>query len=118
MILRTNFVIVAFRIRKIYIKCTNTFLYIKILNERRGELMKVISVCVGSSCHLKGSYDIIKIFKKLIKDNNLDEEWELKAEFCCNNCRNPVSVRIGDSEPYSIEVDNAKAFFKEKILGA
>ncbi|WP_213974857.1 (2Fe-2S) ferredoxin domain-containing protein [Tepidanaerobacter acetatoxydans] len=80
--------------------------------------MKAISVCVGSSCHLKGSYDIIRIFKELINEYNLDKEWELKAEFCCNNCRNPVSVRIEDSKPYSVDVDSAEAFFKEKILGA
>lgn len=80
--------------------------------------MKVISVCVGSSCHLKGSYDIIRIFKELIKEHKLDKEWELKAEFCCNNCRNPVSVKICDSEPYSVDVTGADAFFKEKILGA
>lgn len=53
--------------------------------------MRVISVCVGSSCHLKGSYDIIRIFKELLNKHNLENEWELRAEFCCNNCRNPVS---------------------------
>jgi len=80
--------------------------------------MRTISVCVGSSCHLKGSYDIIRIFKNLIKEHDLEGKWELKAEFCCNNCRNPVSVRIDDSTPYSVDVDNAEAFFKEKILEA
>ena len=80
--------------------------------------MRTISVCVGSSCHLKGSYDIIKILKNLIKEYELEDKWELKAEFCCNNCRNPVSVRIDGSKPYSVDVDSAEAFFKEKILGA
>lgn len=80
--------------------------------------MRTISVCVGSSCHLKGSYDIIKKLKDLIKEHDLEGKWELKAEFCCNNCRNPVSVRIDDSELYSIDVERAEAFFREKILGA
>ncbi len=80
--------------------------------------MRIISVCVGSSCHLKGSYDIIRIFKELIKEHNLEGKWELRAEFCCNNCRSPVSVRIDESKPYSVDVDNAAAFFEEKILGA
>jgi len=80
--------------------------------------MRIISVCVGSSCHLKGSYDIIRILKDLIIEHNLEDKWELKAEFCCNNCRNPVSVRIDGSKPYSVDVDSAEAFFKEKILGA
>lgn len=80
--------------------------------------MKTISVCVGSSCHLKGSYDIIRVFKRLIKENNLEGIYELKAEFCCNNCRNPVSVRIDGSEPFSIDLDNAESFFREKVLEA
>jgi len=78
--------------------------------------MKTVSVCVGSSCHLKGSYDIIRVFERLIKESNLTDEVELKAEFCCNNCRNPVSVKLQDVI-YSIDKENAESFFKEKILG-
>lgn len=78
--------------------------------------MKTISVCVGSSCHLKGSYDIIRVFEKIIKDNNLEKEIELKAEFCCNNCRNPVSVRVDDNKVYSIDKDGAETFFRETVL--
>ncbi|HHV82932.1 MAG TPA: (2Fe-2S) ferredoxin domain-containing protein [Tepidanaerobacter syntrophicus] len=80
--------------------------------------MRVISVCVGSSCHLKGSYDIIRIFKELLAKHNLENEWELRAEFCCNNCRNPISVKIDGSDPYSVLPDDAETFFREKILEA
>lgn len=79
--------------------------------------MRTISVCVGSSCHLKGSYDIIRIFKALIKEHGLEDKWELKAEFCCNNCRNPVSVRVDDSEPYSVDLESAEAFFQGEDIG-
>ena len=79
--------------------------------------MKTVSVCVGSSCHLRGSYDIIKEFERLIKENNLENRIELKAEFCCNNCRNPVSVKIHDDEIYSMDKNEVETFFKERILG-
>lgn len=79
--------------------------------------MNTIHVCVGSSCHLRGSYDIIRLFEKLIKENNLEDEFEIKAQFCFGNCRNPVSVKIGDEGPFSVEKEKAEEFFKEKILG-
>ena len=41
-----------------------------------------VLVCVGSSCHLKGSYDIIELMKKAIKDNKLEDKVTLKATFC------------------------------------
>ena len=34
----------------------------------------VLKVCVGSSCHLKGSYDVIEKFKELLKKYQLQQE--------------------------------------------
>ncbi|WP_422444657.1 (2Fe-2S) ferredoxin domain-containing protein [Thermoanaerobacterium sp. DL9XJH110] len=79
--------------------------------------MKTVSVCVGSSCHLRGSYDVIRVFERLIKEFNLEHEVELKAEFCCGNCTNPVSVKVNGEGPFSIDREKAEEFFKEKILG-
>ena len=36
-----------------------------------------IKVCVGSSCHLKGSYEVIQSLKKYIEDNKLEDKVEL-----------------------------------------
>mgnify|MGYP000613003598 FL=1 len=79
--------------------------------------MKTISVCVGSSCHLKGSYDIIRDLQKLIKDRQLENDVELKAEFCCGNCTKPVSVMIDGKGPLSIKKENVEEFFKNYVLG-
>ncbi len=48
--------------------------------------MVVVSVCVGSSCHMKGSYQVIKTFQELIKKNQLEDVIELKASFCMGRC--------------------------------
>ena len=48
----------------------------------------VVDVCVGSSCHLKGSYDVIQKLQKLIAENNLEDKVTLKASFCLGNCSN------------------------------
>lgn len=79
--------------------------------------MKSLCVCVGSSCHLRGSYDVIKTFEELIKKYNLDDEIELKAEFCCGNCNNPVSVKVDGRGPFSVEKDKAAVFFNDRVLG-
>ncbi|MDK2933417.1 MAG: hypothetical protein PWP27_1227 [Clostridiales bacterium] len=48
--------------------------------------MLQVYICVGSSCHLKGSYHIIKTFQNLIKKHDLEEKIELKASFCLGHC--------------------------------
>lgn len=79
--------------------------------------MKTISVCVGSSCHLKGSYDIIRELERLIKQHQMEEEVELKAQFCFGNCTKPVSVKIDEKGPYSVDKNGVEDFFRQKILG-
>lgn len=76
-----------------------------------------VSICVGSSCHLKGSYQIIKIFEELIREKKLEDKVELKASFCLGRCTDGVSVNIGD-EPLEHGVTglNAKEMFEEQIV--
>ncbi len=80
-------------------------------------IVKTISICVGSSCHLKGSYDVIKRLQSLIKENGLEDEVEIKAEFCLGNCTKSVSVKVDESGPYSVNMENVDEFFAEIILG-
>ncbi|SNX52808.1 NAD(P)H-dependent oxidoreductase subunit E [Thermoanaerobacterium sp. RBIITD] len=75
-----------------------------------------ITVCVGSSCHLKGSYDVINILKRYIKDYNLEGKVELKADFCMGNCMRAVSIKINNGECLSIKSNLVQKFFKENIL--
>ncbi|AGB19412.1 NADH dehydrogenase [Thermoanaerobacterium thermosaccharolyticum] len=77
----------------------------------------VITICVGSSCHLKGSYDVINELKKFIKDYNLEDRVELKADFCMGNCLRAVSVKIDDGKCLSIKPNNVEKFFREYVLG-
>lgn len=79
--------------------------------------MTAIYVCIGSACHLKGSYDVINKLTSLIKENNLEDNAEVRAKFCMGNCGGDgVSVRIDDGEVYSLKSDDVEKFFEEKIL--
>ena len=59
--------------------------------------MKEITVCVGSSCYLKGSYDIVTELQHLIKERQLQHQYELKAEFCQGNCSQAPCLRVGET---------------------
>lgn len=76
--------------------------------------MVVINICVGSACYVKGSHDIINRLKDLIKNNDLQNEVELKAAFCLNHCTDAVCVMV-DNELYSLDTTNVDEFFKKTI---
>ena len=46
----------------------------------------VIQICIGSACHLRGSYDVIEKMKALIAADNLEDKITLKASFCLGRC--------------------------------
>lgn len=75
-----------------------------------------IHVCIGSACHLKGSYDVIKEFQRVIKNEKLDDKITLKGAFCLNHCTKAVSTRINDEEVISMSVDKVEPLIKELAL--
>lgn len=76
----------------------------------------IVKVCVGSSCHLKGSYDVIQKLQKLISDNKLEDKVELKASFCLGNCSNGVSMRIDEEPVQNVSPSNIEEIFQNQIL--
>ena len=76
----------------------------------------IVKVCVGSSCHLKGSYDVIQKLQKLIIDNKLEDKVELKASFCLGNCSNGVSMRIDEEPVLNVSPSNIEEIFQNQIL--
>ena len=78
--------------------------------------MVEVSVCIGSSCHLKGSKQIIDVFQKKIGENALDGKVELRGSFCMGQCVNGVGVKL-DEQLYSLQPEEAERFFSKHILG-
>ena len=74
-----------------------------------------VTVCIGSSCHLKGSRQVVEGLQKLIADNGLKEKVELGGTFCIGNCRDGVCVTINDSV-FSVSPDTVEDFFKTEVL--
>ena len=79
--------------------------------------MLFFQVCVGSSCHLKGSQDIVELFEKAVKDHNIEDEVVLSGSFCIGKCnRVGVTVQVDDKIHVGITRENFKEFFTENIL--
>ena len=79
--------------------------------------MTELKVCVGSACHLKGSYDVIETFKYLIRDRNVSDKVEIKAAFCLGHCTEAVSVNL-DGIIYSVSPKNAVEFFDKHVMNS
>ena len=77
--------------------------------------MKKVVVCIGSSCHLKGSRQVVEELQKLIDQNNLKEEVELAGTFCMGNCQKGVSAKLND-QLFSVSPQTVKEFFENEIL--
>ena len=56
--------------------------------------MKEVTVCVGSSCHLKSSYQVVKTFESLIKEHALQDKLKLKASFVRENVREELPLHL------------------------
>ncbi len=75
-----------------------------------------VTVCIGSSCHLKGSRQVVEQLQYLIAENNLKDTVELGGTFCMSKCQLGVCVNV-DDKFYSVTPETVNEFFAENILG-
>lgn len=81
--------------------------------------MVVISVCVGSSCHLKGAPEIAGMLEKKINENNLQDKVALIGSFCSGRCnRIGVTITVGDDVYTGITRENFNEFWQDKVMPA
>ncbi len=83
------------------------------MNENR---RTTVTVCVGSSCHLKGAREVIMRFNELLKTNRLEDTVELKGSFCMERCGEGVNWQIDDEPITSAGVEEAVETFQKRIL--
>ncbi len=76
-----------------------------------------ITVCIGSSCHLKGSRQVVEQLQALVAENGLKDQVELGGTFCMSNCQHGVSVTL-DGKLFSLSPETTRAFFEENVQKA
>ena len=74
-----------------------------------------ITVCIGSSCHIKGSRQVVEQLQYLIKENDLNDKVELSGTFCMGKCQQGVWGRVDDGF-FSVKPDTVRDFFNENVL--
>lgn len=73
-----------------------------------------VTVCIGSSCHIKGSRQVVEQLQQLIADNNLKDKVDLGGTFCMGKCQQGVCVTV-DDQFYSVSPEAAEEFFNTNI---
>lgn len=73
-----------------------------------------VTICIGSSCHLKGSRQVVESLQYLISENNLGDKVELGGTFCMGKCVQGVCVTV-DNELFSVSPDTVNDFFEKEI---
>ena len=75
-----------------------------------------ITVCIGSSCHIKGSRQFVERLQALIRENSLGDKVDLSGTFCMGKCQQGVCV-TADGEFFSVSPESVDTFFAENVLG-
>ena len=74
-----------------------------------------VTVCIGSSCHIKGSRQVVEVLQRLVAEHDLGEVVELGVTFCMGECQKGVCVTVNDTF-HSVTPETAAEFFANEIL--
>ena len=77
--------------------------------------MVKITVCIGSSCHIKGSRQVVSDLQDFIKENGVEDKVELGGTFCMGKCQQGVCVTV-DEVFHSVTPENVREFFEREVL--
>ena len=77
--------------------------------------MLKITVCIGSSCHIKGSRQVVAQLQSLIAEHNLGDKVDLGGTFCMGKCQQGVCVTVGDAF-HSVTPETVDEFFATEVL--
>jgi len=78
--------------------------------------MITVTVCVGSSCHVKGARDVIERFSELLAEHDLKNEVELKGAFCMERCGEGFNWQIDDEPLTSATCEEAVQTLRARVL--
>lgn len=77
--------------------------------------MVKITVCIGSSCHIKGSRQVVEQLQNLISEHDVGDKVELGGTFCMGQCQKGVCVTVNDTF-HSVTPESVNEFFRQEVL--
>ncbi len=75
-----------------------------------------VQICVGSSCHIRGSAFIINVMQEKIKELHLEDKIVLKAQFCMGDCVNGVCMTVEGEKIKHVSPANINEVFEKQIM--
>jgi NADH:ubiquinone oxidoreductase subunit E len=78
--------------------------------------MLTITICVGSSCYMRGSDELAAALEEFIDREALGEEVELVGSFCMGECSTGISIRVGERQYREIRAADARSFFYGEVV--
>ncbi len=84
-------------------------------HSKGGHKMDIL-VCIGSSCHVRGSYEIMNSLKSMVDENNLHNQVEIKVAFCLGYCKSGVTIKIDEQLVTGVTNDNLPEVFNKYVL--
>ncbi|MGI6225155.1 MAG: (2Fe-2S) ferredoxin domain-containing protein [Peptococcales bacterium] len=80
--------------------------------------MLTINICVGTACHIKGSYNVIDSLQRIISEKDIGDLVTINGAFCLGQCsQKGTSVKINDElEIYPLDEDNLEEFVEMVII--
>lgn len=76
-----------------------------------------VQICVGSSCCLKGSEQLVNKFQDAIALYRLEDKVNLSGSFCLGTCnREGVTVQVDDQIHVGVTPETFRDFFEEHVL--
>lgn len=83
---------------------------------RKGISM-IIQICIGSSCHIKGSAEMVQLFQKAVTAYHLEDTVTLAGSFCSGRCnRTGVTIRVDDALYTGVTPEGFRDFFDKHVL--
>ncbi len=77
--------------------------------------MVKLTVCIGSSCHIKGSRQVVEQLQNLVAEKGLKDKVELTGTFCMGTCQQGVCVTV-DDQLFSVSPETTKEFFETNVM--
>ena len=74
-----------------------------------------VTVCIGSSCHIKGSRQVVERMQELTAEKGQKDQVELAGTFCIGKCQQGVCVTVDDVF-FSVAPETVDAFFEENVV--
>jgi len=74
-----------------------------------------VSVCIGTNCYLKGSYDTLKRLMEEARREGLEDAFDFQATFCFENCKASPNVSVGGEIHGGVVPDEAVEFFRTRV---